>query len=326
MVEINIEVKVGDALAQKTDVLVLKYAQAFYGVDEAVIARFRAAGRDVQLPKPWGFRLEDSATGITATRVLFVGVPQLREFSYGEIRRFARHALAALAGKAPETRSVVLTVHGPGYGLDEIEAFEAEVAGLADAIHEQDCPEALRKITIVERNIGRARRLNAALADLLPEDVIKKNRGARSLEGTHASEKLRVAGYTSDAKDHVFVAMPFKEDMDDVYHYGIQSAVKAAGFLCERADLSTFTGDVLEWVRSRIRSASLVVADMTDANPNVYLEVGYAWGVGVPTVLVAKSVDHLKFDVRGQRCLPYKKIKELEESLTSELRGLRKGG
>ena len=112
--------------------------------------------------------------------------------------------------------------------------------------------------------------------------------------------------------------------MEDVYHYGIQSAVNAAGLLCERADLSSFTGDVLEWVRSRIRSASLVVADLTDANPNVYLEVGFAWGVGVPTVLVVRSTDHLKFDVRGQRCLVYKKIKELEDSLTTELRSLQR--
>ena len=73
--------------------------------------------------------------------------------------------------------------------------------------------------------------------------------------------------------------MPFKNDMDDTYHYGIQGAVRAAGFLCERADLSTFVGDVMHWVQNRIRTSSLVIADLTEANPNVYLEVGYAWGV-----------------------------------------------
>jgi hypothetical protein len=136
-------------------------------------------------------------------------------------------------------------------------------------------------------------------------------------------KRLQSAGYSSDEKAHVFVAMPFKEEMDDVYHYGIQQAVKAAGMLCERADLSSFAGDVIEWVRSRIRSAALVVADLTDANPNVYLEVGYAWGVGVPTVLVVRGADHLKFDVRGQRSLVYKRIKDLEELLTKELQQLR---
>lgn len=323
MAEIKISVNLGNALSEQADVLVLKYAQAPYGVDEAVIRILNGAGNNVQLPKPWGFRLEESVQGIAAARILFIGVPPLREFGYREIRTFARKALTALAGKAPETKHILLTVHGPGYGLDETEAFEAEVAGLVDAVQGDDFPENLRKITIIERNAGRAKRLEKALTGLLPDRKIARAGEVVRTENSKTSEKLRTAGYSSDAKDHVFVAMPFKEEMDDIYHYGIQSAVNAAGFLCERADLSTFTGDVLEWVRMRIRSASLVVADLTDANPNVYLEVGYAWGTGVRTVLLAKSTDHLKFDVRGQRCLIYKKIKELEDSLTSELRRLR---
>ena len=120
--------------------------------------------------------------------------------------------------------------------------------------------------------------------------------------------------------------MPFKEEMDDVYHYGIQSAVRDAGFLCERADLSVFAGDILRWVQDRIKSSALLVADLSDANPNVYLEVGYAWGCEVPTVLLVRDSEHLKFDVRGQRCLVYKKIKDLEESLRNELKSLKADG
>lgn len=324
---IDVELKFGDAFSEPADVLVLKHAQALYGVDLAAVKILENAGRAIPLPTPWSFRLVDSASGISASRILFVGVPPLPEFGYREIRSFARKALAALAGAAPETRHILITVHGPGYGLDEIEAFEAEIAGLVDGVREDDRPEALQRITIVEGNPGRARRLTEVLDGLIPDRMISRLgmlSPSSAPANVNASERLRSAGYASDAKDHVFVAMPFRDEMDDIYHYGIQSAVKAAGYLCERADLSSFAGNVLEWVRSRIKSASLVVADLTDANPNVYLEVGYAWGVGVPTVLLAKSADHLKFDVRGQRCLVYKKIKELEESLTAELRSLRK--
>ncbi|NJL46319.1 MAG: hypothetical protein HC929_00900 [Leptolyngbyaceae cyanobacterium SM2_5_2] len=139
-------------------------------------------------------------------------------------------------------------------------------------------------------------------------------------------ERLRSVGYASDSKAHVFVAMPFKEEMDDVYHYGIQGAVKATGYLCERADLSSFTGNIMEWVRQRIKSSKLVIADLTDANPNVYLEVGYAWGCGIPKILIVGNTEHLKFDVRDQRCLQYKSIKNLEESLQSELNSLKNHG
>ncbi len=116
--------------------------------------------------------------------------------------------------------------------------------------------------------------------------------------------------------------MPFAEEMDDVFHYGIQGAVNAAGFLCERADLSSFTGDVMDWVKRRISNATLVVADLSSANPNVYLEVGYAWGCRVPTVLLSGNTSDLKFDVRSQRCIVYKSIESLEDALSRELKCL----
>jgi hypothetical protein len=66
----------------------------------------------------------------------------------------------------------------------------------------------------------------------------------------------------------------------------------------------------------------MVIPDLTTANPNVYLDFGYAWGCGVPTVLLTRDTGDLKFDVRGQRCLAYKRIKELEELLATELQNL----
>ena len=43
----------------------------------------------------------------------------------------------------------------------------------------------------------------------------------------------------------------------------------------------------------------------------------------VPTVLVVKSPDELRFDVKGHRCLIYGgKIRELEKLLSAELRSL----
>jgi hypothetical protein len=117
--------------------------------------------------------------------------------------------------------------------------------------------------------------------------------------------------------------MPFAPEFDDLYYYGIQGAVNRAGYLCERADLSSFTGDVMIWVRSRISSSKLIIADLTGANPNVYLEVGYAWAMQVPTVLLVEKNDDLRFDVRGQRVIEYKgSIRSLEERLRAELQSL----
>ncbi|MGA9998013.1 MAG: hypothetical protein WBP93_21550 [Pyrinomonadaceae bacterium] len=324
--QIALSIEVGDALQFKADVLALKYAQAFYGVDEAVALRLSVEYDDLVslLPKISGFRLLLSKDAIAANSVLFVGVKPLRQFGYQEIREFGRKVLISLAGAAPKTSHLCLTIHGPGYGLDETEAFESEIAGLLDAIKSGDFPEELQRITIIERNVARADRLSEVLTRLLPNGLVEVDRAGEIIElGDKATERLRYVGYASESKRHIFVAMPFADEMDDIFHYGIQGAVHAAGFLCERADLSTFTGDVMEWVKKRITSSALVIADLSTANPNVYLEVGFAWGCGRPTVLLCRDVAELKFDVKSQRCLQYKKIQDLEEVLRKELETLR---
>jgi hypothetical protein len=319
----NIQVTYGDALQTDADVLVLKYAQSTYGVDELVVERLEATDSSVRraLPKPGGFQLFETRGQLGARTVLFVGVVDLRLFEYDAIREFAHRALAALAKSTPDAAHVAFTLHGAGYGLDESEAFRAELAGIVDAIESRDCPAALESVTIVERSAGRARRLQALLEDMQPPSTVSSPAPGRA--PLSQLEPLRTAGVRSQAKPHVFVAMPFAPEFDDHFHYGIQQAVNTAGYLCERADLATFTGDVIVWVKDRIDSARLLVADLSTANPNVYLEVGYAWGKGIPTVLLARNEAELKFDVKGQRCLLYSSIRKLEELLTQELARLR---
>jgi hypothetical protein len=58
------------------------------------------------------------------------------------------------------------------------------------------------------------------------------------------------------------------------------------------------------------------------ANPNVYLEVGYAWGRGRPTILLVRDLKELKFDVAAYRCLVYRNIRDLETQLSRELQHL----
>lgn len=322
---IRVIVEADDATRYRTDVLVLKHAQNLYGVDAAVYEELGGNEAILKLPAVGEHLIAISRRGTGAERVLFVGVKPLRNFGYSEIRDFSRRAMSILAADSQKIRRVVFTIHGPGYGLDEIECFESELAGIVEAISQDDYPEHLEQIAFVERDVSRARRLSVVLSRLLPGG--KLSRGGRGhLAGLDnpAKQALRTAGYGSAAKPRVFVAMPFADSMNDVFHYGIQGAINSAGLLAERADLSAFTGDVMEWVRARISGANLVVADLTDSNSNVYLEVGFAWGKGVPTVLLAKSSADLKFDVRGQRCILYSSIKELEQKLSKELADIMK--
>jgi hypothetical protein len=124
-------------------------------------------------------------------------------------------------------------------------------------------------------------------------------------------------------KPHLFIAMPFTKDMEDIFYYGIQRAVDANDYVCKRMDKEYFTGDIIEQIKNNIITSAAVIAELSNSNPNVYLEVGYAWGKEIPTILLIQDSKELSFDVRGQRCLIYNTIKSLEDLLTKELEELR---
>jgi hypothetical protein len=322
---VRVEVTTGDALAIDADVLALKYAQDFYGVDKQVARRLLDTRRVEITPRVGGFRLVTSNGIITAKQVLFVGVQDLYDFGYREIREFSTKVLSSLAGEAPAMRVLALTLHGPGYGLDEGECFLSEVAGLTDSVASGDYPDQLEIVKIVERNEGRAKRLRGLLETYLPGGRIDVDtRLLRQRIGEEHSETLRAIGYDSGQKPHIFVAMPFADEAGDLFHYGIQQAISSSGYLCERIDQMPSVGDVMVRIKERIKTSTFVVAELTGASPNVYLEVGYSWGCGVPTVLLIQKneVGNLRFDVAGQRCIVYTSIRDLEKKLASELTAL----
>jgi hypothetical protein len=221
---------------------------------------------------------------VVADNVLFVGVPPLSEFGYSEIREFAKRAMRILLDELPEVTTVSMTMHGVGFGLDEREAFLAQMGGLVEAFEGNDMPPRLDQVTIVEKSERRAERLRRILLENLPS---KYTRLGSKAKGFQSSDSVREAGVTT--KPHVFVAMPFAEEMEDVYIFGIQGPANVSGYLCERVDMASFTGDILGRIKDRIETASLVIADITGGNANVYLEIGYAWGKDRPTLLVAKK-------------------------------------
>ena len=62
------------------------------------------------------------------------------------------------------------------------------------------------------------------------------------------------------------------------------------------------------------------VADLSLERPNVYLEVGYAWGLKKPVILVAREGQRLHFDLSHHKCLFYKNISRLSEQLEKHVR------
>lgn len=318
MADITVRIECADVFARRTDVLVLKFAQNLYGVDREIVRRL---GLDSgYLPAVGANALVPGGGAVGAAGVLFLGVPPLHQFDYGAIRVFGRRAIAESGRAVASAVDLCLTLHGANTGLDETEAFESELAGVIDAVTAGEASASLRGVTFVEHNVGRADRMKQVLDRALPGGVLRAatNASDAGIEPA-AADRFSSVGFDSGSKAHVFVAMPFSAAFEDVYQLGIVSAVHANGLLAHRMDKAPFVGDIVAEMRQRIADARLFIADVTGANPNVYLEIGFAWGSGVPTLLVCKDVDDLHFDVRGHRCLSYINILQLREKLTGEI-------
>ncbi len=138
----------------------------------------------------------------------------------------------------------------------------------------------------------------------------------------HVETQLGVLGRSRQG----FVAMWFDPSMDKVYEDGIKPAIEAAGYEARRIDRKEFVGGVFDEIMAEIRKSRFVVADFTTspesgARGGVYLEAGFALGLGIPVVHTCredcKAAVH--FDTSHLNHLFWENPEDLRTSLKSRI-------
>lgn len=135
----------------------------------------------------------------------------------------------------------------------------------------------------------------------------------------------------ADIRPRCFVLMPFRDGLTNVYADAIRPAAESEGFICERADEIMRPGVVLEQIDGRIEQASVIIADLTDRNPNVMQELGFARRSGKQIVIITQeSPSLMPFDIRHYRVLGYQQSDEglaaLRATLSRTLAEIRRSG
>jgi hypothetical protein len=304
-----------DVCDTPADLLLLKYAQGRFGADEKVAERLLKHGAcaEAQIsPKCGEAAVVETRGTIAAKRVMFLGTARLTKFRYREMRQFARQALDVIRRDALPVKTLTTTVHGTGYGLDPEEALQSLVFGFQQGL--ADGPvDGLEKITFVERSGRLADQLRRGLATLPPRLVSAASPPKPSDPPVPAVEK------PADKK-RVFVAMAFSDEFEDVYQFGIYDVIRRCGLVCERIDETVLAGNIVDQIVDGIRGADFVIADLSGERPNVYLEVGFAWGIQRKVILLARENTRLHFDLSQHRCIFYKTIKQLARDLEETVR------
>lgn len=98
---------------------------------------------------------------------------------------------------------------------------------------------------------------------------------------------------------------PERERSNDVMKYIIEEGLDPLGYRVTRADLTNKAGDITEQIVSELLNADLVVADLSDHNPNVFYEVALRHAFGKPIIHMIHKGQRIPFDIAQQRTVFY---------------------
>ncbi|MCK4578284.1 MAG: hypothetical protein KAU50_05810, partial [Candidatus Marinimicrobia bacterium] len=118
---------------------------------------------------------------------------------------------------------------------------------------------------------------------------------------------------------------PYDKRYDDVF----APAIEKAGLKPYRVDRDPSASVPIEQIEAGIRAASVCLADITEDNPNVWFELGYAIAARTDVVLVCSDqrTKTFPFDVQHRNIIRYKTesardFAEFEQKITERIQAL----
>lgn len=115
---------------------------------------------------------------------------------------------------------------------------------------------------------------------------------------------------TPSTRTELFVIMPFSESWSDSTYAFIRRVVErldASDRMVHlyRADDLAEPGQITQQIKDSIRRAHLTITDITNVNPNVMWELGYADGLGRTIVILNQNPGSSPFDMVDRRQVGY---------------------
>ena len=72
---------------------------------------------------------------------------------------------------------------------------------------------------------------------------------------------------------------------------------------------------MLDKIYHEIETSDFIIADLSDKNPNVFYELGYAHALGKLCILITKSADNIPFDLKHKRHIVYSSLSSLKSEI-----------
>ena len=96
-----------------------------------------------------------------------------------------------------------------------------------------------------------------------------------------------------------------RDRSDEVFSYLISPVCEELGYKPVRVDQVDAVDNINETIINYLKTAPMVVADMTGHNPNAFYELGFRQALELPLVPIIQAGNRLPFDVISQRTVFY---------------------
>lgn len=166
------------------------------------------------------------------------------------------------------------------------------------------------------------------LSEILGVDIVtisRWERGTRSIpphlplaleaiERQHKEQKQGSNRFGQEDGRVCFVISPIGREGTEVYKnfkevldHIIKPAVANSGYKLEvlRADEIEKPGSFIKDILRRLLDSFVVIADLTDQNPNVFYELGVRHSLSPRTILIAQNIEFVPSDLREYRVIIY---------------------
>lgn len=98
---------------------------------------------------------------------------------------------------------------------------------------------------------------------------------------------------------------PTRKRSDQLFDYIITPACKECNFDPIRVDRINGIDSITETILNHLEKSELVIADLTEHNPNAFFEIGYRFSLGKNIINLCQKGTKIPFDISSIRTLDY---------------------
>ena len=124
----------------------------------------------------------------------------------------------------------------------------------------------------------------------------------------------------------IFLAFKFDDELNKIFNETISDMIRNLGLnpMIVNQDTTSHDEKISDKIISELKSSRILIADLTHHSQNVYYEIGYAMGMGIPIILTCKKdfMQNVAFDINQYPVFEWEDENELKEKIENRIKVL----